>query len=210
MSERAQAVVRQSPSGNRGASLATKSVVLLAAIAALAAATPAFAQDADAPKEAPLKADFKGAVGCGMLGAELGFVIPALAGAKGWWPYVVFPVLGAGGGAVGGYFALEKGDGHPELAVGALTLGMALVVPAMVATIAATSYRPPEEIQGANAKRMRALAQSGDGLVRWSGESLALAPPAITVAESQSARQALRTGTSRTSTMRVSLLSGRF
>jgi hypothetical protein len=185
--------------------------VLLAAVAALATAAPAYAQDdTTASAGHPLKADFKGAVGCGMLGAELGFVIPALAGAKGWWPYVVFPVLGAGGGAVGGYFALEKGDGHPELAVGALTLGMALVVPAMVATIAATSYRPPEQIQGANTKRMRALAQSGDGLVRWSGESLALAPPAITVAESQSARQALRTGTSRTSTMRVSLLSGRF
>ena len=137
-------------------------------------------------------------------------MIPALAGAKGVWPYIVFPVLGAGGGAVGGYFLLEKGDGHPELAVGALTLGMALVVPAMVATIAATSYRPPEQIQSARAKHLREVAQSGDGLVRWSGESLALAAPSIAVVQSQSARAALRTGTQRTSSLRVSLLSGRF
>lgn len=176
-------------------------------------ATPAFAQDEDedaAAEAHPLKADFKGTVGLGLIGAEIGFVVPALAGAEGWWPYVVFPVIGGAGGAVAGYFLLEKGDGHPELAVGALTLGMALVVPAMVATIAATSYKPPEQIDSASARRRRAVAMSGDGLVRWSGEELALAPPGITVAPSQSARAALRTGGKRTSALRVSVLSGRF
>lgn len=215
MSERA--VVDQSPNVGKQSqrpALPIRALWLaLAILTALATSAPAYAQDAADPatvKEAPLKADFKGAVGGGLLGAELGFVIPALAGAKGVWPYIVFPVLGAGGGAVGGYFLLEKGDGHPELAVGALTLGMALVVPAMVATIAATSYRPPEQIQSARAKHLREVAQSGDGLVRWSGESLALAAPSIAVVQSQSARAALRTGTQRTSSLRVSLLSGRF
>jgi hypothetical protein len=230
MSERAQAVVDQSqhagmefvrravqtmqprpaPALRGGAS--SLLLATLATLATLTAAAPAYAQDEDMPTqmEAPLKTDFKGAVGMGLIGAELGFVIPAVAGAKGVWPYIVFPLIGAGGGAAGGYFLLEKGDGHPELAVGALTLGMALVIPALVATIAATSYRPPEQIENASAARQHAVAQSGDGLVRWSGESLALASPAITVAQSQSARAALRTGTQRTSTLRVSLLSGRF
>jgi hypothetical protein len=193
--------------------------VLLALAAVSATAAPAYAQDDEddededsmAVRPDPLKADFKGAVGLGLIGAELGFVVPALAGAKGVWPYIVFPVLGAGGGAVGGYFLLEKGDGHPELAVGALTLGMALVVPAMVATIAATSYRPPEEIESASMKRRRAIAESGDGLVRWSGEELALAAPNITVTTAESPRAAQRTGaTRRTSGVRVSVLSGRF
>ena len=220
MSERAEAVVVAvggSAPALRGGALTEpqrrvphrRALALLVALAALCAtAAPAYAQDEG--EGSPLKADFKGAIGLGLIGAELGFVVPALAGAKGVWPYIVFPVIGAGGGAVGGYFLLEKGDGHPELAVGALTLGMALVVPAMVATIAATSYRPPEQIETTAMKRRRELAQSGDGLVRWSGEELALAPPNITVAASASAREALRTGVRRTTAVRVSVLSGRF
>ena len=58
----------------------------------------------------PLTADFKGMIGLGLIGAELGFVVPALAGARDTWVYIVFPVLGAGGGAVAGYFLLEQGD----------------------------------------------------------------------------------------------------
>src|SRR3989442_15824793 len=73
----------------------------------------------------PLKADFKGTVGLGLIGLELGMVIPALAGARDAWAFIVFPVLGAGGGAAAGYFLLEKGSGHPELAVASLVTGMA-------------------------------------------------------------------------------------
>ena len=198
---------------SRGISPALRGGACLVALATLLAlATPAFAQDEDTMEiePDPLKPDFKGAIGLGLIGAELGFVIPAVAGAKGVWPYIVFPVIGAGGGAVGGYFLLEKGDGHPELAVGALTLGMALVVPTMVATIAATSYRPPEQIESASMVSRRELAQSGDGLVRWSGKELALAPPNITVAAAESPRTALRTGARRSTALRVSVLSGRF
>jgi len=223
MSDRAQAVavpgdVQWEPRVRAPITRVLAAVLALAAACALA--TPAYAQDDEDDEDDaaamaephPLKPDFKGAVGLGLIGAELGFVVPALAGAKGVWPYIVFPVIGAGGGAVGGYFLLEKGDGHPELAVGALTLGMALFVPAMVATIAATSYRPPEQIPTASMVRRRAVAQSGDGLVRWSGEELALAAPNISVTTSQeSPRVALRTGAPRrTSGVRVSLLSGRF
>lgn len=161
--------------------------------------------------ENPLNADFKGAIGLGLIGAELGFVVPALAGARGVWPYLVFPVLGAAGGAVGGYFLLEKGAGHPEAAVAVLVAGMALAVPAMVITIAATAYEPEEEIgQSARARHAAAAAAAGPGLVRLSQRGLLMAPPAIAVGSDIDAKEALRTGVPREQEVRVSLLSGLF
>jgi hypothetical protein len=172
----------------------------------------ASAQDADEPTETrdELKADLKGMIGLGLIGAELGFVIPALAGARGWWPYVVFPVIGAGGGAVGGYFLLEKGEGKPELAVAALTVGMALIIPALVTTVAATAYRPPEQIQSTAQLRARELARGGPGLVRYADGGLRLAPPAISAGPDHGAREALRTGEPRLSRVRVAVLSAQF
>jgi len=184
---------------------------VIVAVALMGAAAPAAAQTATSTVQTKnkLSPDFKGSVGLGMIGTELGFVIPALAGAKGVWPYIVFPVVGAAGGAVGGYFLLEKGDGHPELAVATLTLGMALVIPAMVATIAATSYRPPEQIESARA-RLRELSAGGPGLLRWSKGHVLVAPPAIASGPTQSARQALRHGERRVSSVRVAVLSAQF
>lgn len=159
----------------------------------------------------PIDADFKGMVGLGLIGAELGFVVPALAGARDAWAFIVFPVLGAGGGAVAGYFLLEKGDGHPELAVAALTAGMALVIPAMVVTLAATAYEPETETPtAAAARRAQLAAAAGPGLVRWSERGVLLAPPGISAEHSVSAKEALRTGVTRERTVRVSLLSGVF
>lgn len=152
--------------------------------------------------EHPLNADFKGTIGGGLIGAELGFVIPALAGARDAWMYIVFPVLGAGGGAVGGYFLLEKGD-HAEAAVATLVAGMALVVPALVVTLAATAYEPDTEApMAANA--------AGAGLVRWSEKGVYLAPPAVATGPTITPQEALRTGAPRTSSVRVSVVSGRF
>jgi hypothetical protein len=168
----------------------------------------------------PLEADFKGTVGLGLVGAELGFVIPALAGAEGVWPYIVFPVVGAGAGAVSGYFLLEKGDGHPELAVASLMVGMALFIPAMVFTIAETSYDPESDAANGspalarNGKRLHAArryAEAGPGMVRYAADgSLLLAPPAVTAGHSDSPREALRTGAPLSNELRLSLLSGRF
>jgi hypothetical protein len=152
--------------------------------------------------ENPLKATFKGTVGGGLIGAELGFVIPALAGARDAWMYIVFPVLGAGGGAVGGYFLLDKPD-HAEAAVATLVAGMALAVPALVVTLAATAYEPDTEAaMAANA--------AGAGLVRWSEHGVYLAPPAVATGPTITPQEALRTGAPRTSSVRVSMLSGSF
>jgi hypothetical protein len=150
----------------------------------------------------PLTATFKGTLGGGLIGAELGFVIPALAGARDAWMYIVFPVLGAGGGALGGYFLMDKGD-HAEAAVATLVAGMALVVPALVVTLAATAYEPDTEApMAANA--------AGAGLVRWSERGVYLAPPAVASGPTITPQEALRTGAPRTSSVRVSVLSGRF
>src|SRR4051812_1582905 len=155
-----------------------------------------------AVEEHPLSADFKGTIGVGLLGAELGFVIPALAGARDAWIYIVFPVVGAAGGALAGYFVLEKGD-HAELAVASLVAGMALVVPALVVTLAATAYEPATEAaMAANA--------AGSGLVRWSDRGVYVAPPAISSGPTITPQEALRTGAPRNSSVRVSLVSGRF
>ncbi|MDH5674909.1 MAG: hypothetical protein OEZ06_22455 [Myxococcales bacterium] len=164
----------------------------------------------------PVTADFKGMVGLGLIGAELGLVIPALAGAEGTWPYVVFPVLGAGGGAVAGYFLLESGGGHPEAAVYTLTAGLALVIPALVVAVAATAYdyeadaarnaqaryRPPSR-----AERVRASLDTG--ALRLSPTGVRLAPPAVGVV-SLDPKLARRTGLSRDPELRVSVVSGQF
>lgn len=91
----------------------------------------------------------KGMIGLGLIGAELGFVIPALvqeaAGTNEWWPYLVFPVLGAAGGVVGGYFMEQETVNSPEVDVVFMAIGMALVVPTLVATLALTAYDPGQD-----------------------------------------------------------------
>jgi hypothetical protein len=159
----------------------------------------------------PIGADFKGIVGLGLIGTELGFVVPALAGARDPWPYIVFPILGAGAGGTAGYFLLEQGGGEPELAVVTLTVGLALVIPAMVVTLAATAYDPEtDEPRARIPARIRALRDAGPGLVRFSDDGLMLAPPAIVARRSMSDREALRTGGRPSRELSVAVMSGRF
>lgn len=93
--------------------------------------------------------DAKGMIGLGLIGLELGFVVPALvqeaAGTNEWWPYLVFPALGAVGGIVGGYFMEQETRNSPEIDVIFLAVGMALVVPTLVATLALTAYDPAQD-----------------------------------------------------------------
>lgn len=112
-------------------------------------------------------ADAKGALGGGILGAEIGFMIPALivyAGAREldeWWSWVLFPALGAVGGALAGYYGLEDPTtmtdsgmiqrGFPEAAVAVLAVSMALIVPTFVGVLALTSYNPGEDTGGQGA-----------------------------------------------------------
>lgn len=88
----------------------------------------------------------KGTVGLGLIGAELGFTIPALVGLHEAWAFIVFPIVGGAGGAVGGYFAFDQPN-NVELSVAFLAIGMALILPATVITLVATAYDPGDEQQ---------------------------------------------------------------
>jgi hypothetical protein len=180
-------------------------LVVAVALSVLATAPrAAHAQRATAPadEDKTIPADFKGMIGLGLIGAELGFVIPALAGLHDTWAFIVFPIAGAAGGATLGYFLLEKGDGEPELAVAALTAGMALAIPALIVTLSATAYSPEEASEVADVRN--------PGLVRFSERGVRLAPPAISVASGASARESLRTGASMARELHVAVLSGKF
>src|SRR5688500_414517 len=178
-------------------------VVAVALSLLVAGPQSAFAQDDEEAAEGKtIPADFKGMIGLGLIGAELGFVIPALAGLHDTWAFIVFPIAGAAGGATAGYFLLEKGEGEPEIAVVALTAGMALVIPAMIVTLSATSYKPEEATQVA--------ALRTPGLVRFSESGVRLAAPAVSVVPGASARESLRTGASTEREVHVAVVSGKF
>ncbi|MGD0678951.1 MAG: hypothetical protein ABSC94_26400 [Polyangiaceae bacterium] len=87
----------------------------------------------------------KGAVGGGLLGAEVVTITEGLAGARPGWAYAVGAVAGAGGGAVGGYFierASFSNDGRVPTYM--LAGGLALIIPALVITLNATRYVPEQ------------------------------------------------------------------
>lgn len=177
---------------------------LVAAVALSLCAAPqaALAQDREAAEDKTIPADFKGMIGLGLIGAELGFVIPALSGLHETWAFIVFPVAGAAGGAVAGYFLLEKGEGHPEIAVATLTAGMALAIPALIVTLSATSYEPEEATRVADLQN--------PGLLRFSDDGVRLSTPMVAVEPGASDRESLRTGASTADTVHVSVLSGKF
>jgi hypothetical protein len=89
----------------------------------------------------------KGIAGGILLGAEVVTIPLGLAGVQRGWPYLVFGGLGAVGGGIGGYFVetVTVPPGPSEVPLYMLAGGMALVIPAVVISLNATSYRPPEE-----------------------------------------------------------------
>ena len=92
----------------------------------------------------------KGAIGGGMLGFEVVAMPMGIAGVRAPWAYAVFPVLGAVGGVIGGYF-MDKAynDAGPQTqAYGSAFLlagGMVLLIPTVVVMLNATRWRPAEE-----------------------------------------------------------------
>jgi hypothetical protein len=101
----------------------------------LTAARPAHADD--------VPATGKGITGGALLGGEVVVIGEAAFGVKSGWAYLLGGVVGAGGGAYLGYLAEKNGD--PKVSLYMLAGGMALVIPATVAALQATSYTPPED-----------------------------------------------------------------
>lgn len=119
---------------------------LLALTAAAVVASAALAGDArDARADGEVSPKGKGIVGGALLGGEVVDITMAIIGVRSGWPYLVVGAVGAAGGGIGGYF-VEKGS-SAEPAVYMLAGGMALFIPALVASLNATSYRPPESDQ---------------------------------------------------------------
>jgi hypothetical protein len=84
----------------------------------------------------------KGAVGGGLLGAEIVLVTEAALGVQPAWAYIVGGVAGAGAGAVGGYFLSDGGSNKPSSFL--LAGGIALSIPTVIAVLTATHFDPPD------------------------------------------------------------------
>jgi hypothetical protein len=115
--------------------ISTSIVAAGAALALLTQATPSLAED--------VSPTGKGVVGGGLLGAEAVMLVEAAFGVKSGWAYLIGGVVGAGGGAVGGWQVQKNGD--PKTSLYMLAGGMALVIPTTVAVLQATSYKAPED-----------------------------------------------------------------
>lgn len=118
---------------------------LRGARAALAAALCAGAVLADAGAaraETPVTGTGKGIAGGALLGGEVVMLTMGAFGVEETWPYLVFGGLGAVGGGVGGYFVEQNTD--PKIPMFMLAGGLGLVIPTLVVTLNATSYKPPQ------------------------------------------------------------------
>lgn len=179
---------------NRWTLVAVLAVVLVVG-QGLVATPAAMAQCTASETCVTVGVDGKGALAGGIIGAEIGFLIPALIVSAGGrdldeaWAYIIFPLVFGAGGAIGGFYGFEEPN-LTEVAVAMLAVGMALIVPTFVGVLALTSYAPgPDDGRGASgdediedsegsgtegsddqesaaASAMRRMLAGGPGLVR--------------------------------------------
>ncbi len=191
-------------------------VVLVAVISLSAAPSIAEAQD---EVFSDIRATPKGTIGLGLVGAELGLIIPSLSGLNNAWALSVFPIVGATGGALAGYFALDK-PGHDKGSVAALTVGLAGVIPAILVTVRGVRkerqerWEPTPQLQLRTEKEQRAFetVEAGPGLLRRSRSGLRVAMPGMSFSgRATESAETLRMGGLRDRTeVRLSLASGVF
>jgi hypothetical protein len=128
---------------------------MVAAGAAALTAVVAISGDAQAQVGGPVTPTGKGIAGGLLLGGEVVVIPMGAAGVQRGWPYFVFGGLGMVAGAVGGWaveqhtYVNSNGTGGPaEPAIYMLAGGLALVIPALVLSLNATAYHPPEGDRG--------------------------------------------------------------
>src|SRR3954470_1313702 len=116
---------------------------LLALSAAAALDSAAFVGGArDARADGEVSPTGKGIVGGALLGGEVVDITMGIIGVQSGWPYFVMGGLGAVGGGIAGHFVEQTSTAEPSVYL--LAGGMALFIPALVVSLNATSYKPPE------------------------------------------------------------------
>ena len=193
--------------------------VAVAALVALAAVPRTAEAQLDPATLDTVQATPKGTIGLGLVGAELGLIIPSVSGLNEAWALSVFPVVGAAGGALAGYFALDK-PGRNKGSVAALVVGLAGVLPAILVTVKGVRqerqdrWEPTPQIDLRTEKEQRAFetAEAGPGLLRRSRSGLRVAAPGVTFSRrAPEDAETVRMGGLRERTeMRLSLASGVF
>ncbi|HUT76742.1 MAG TPA: hypothetical protein VM285_03595 [Polyangia bacterium] len=124
-----------------------RTIVMAAALlATLSLAGRAASQDQTpqgplAPDE-PVEATGVGIAGGVLLGAELILAVEAIIDVEPVWPWIVFPIVGAAGGGVGGYFVEQA---SPEGAIAMLVVGLVAIIPTAVAISVSRAYDPESE-----------------------------------------------------------------
>lgn len=153
---------------------------------ALAAAGPPCVWAQDRLESAP-----KGTVGAGLIGAELGLLVPSLLGAQETWAYLVGPMAGAGVGVAIGAVLIDQPDTDDEIGVSLLAVGTAALVPALVVAVAASAYDPDDDaMAGGLGPRLAAGTEGGPGLLRVASQGAFVAAPAVTITLGQGNRGA--------------------
>lgn len=163
-------------------------------------AAPTRAQDAPTPGDR-VKGNIAGTVGLGLLGAEVGVLLtPAFNLQDHWWAWVLFPALGAAGGAVAGAFAFEPRNPEPAVTVSILGASMLLAVPAVVGASALKTMR-----QSRNIDRVQ-----NEGILRFGKRGPEVGVPTIQSASVFTPAEQARFGLPQRTSMRATLISGRF
>lgn len=176
----------------------------------------------------------KGLIGLGLIGAELGLVIPAAAGLDDTWALITFPAIGAVGGALAGHFLIDNNN-HEKVGIAMLVTGIALVVPTVLLTAHFLAYDPSDEGAVANdddadAEAMEEIesngvdgdtqvevesadAPTGDtgfGLVQVARGQLRLGVPNLEIVQAYTRDELMRYGGEQTNEYHLSLVSGSF
>lgn len=176
------------------------SVIAVAAALAAGAVPQSVEAQVDPSTLEQVRATPKGTIGLGLIGAELGLIIPSAAGLNEVWALTTFPLIGAAGGALAGYFALDKpaDDAAPDsqqftrrraASVSMLVVGLAGVLPAVLVTIRGVRkerqerWEPTPQIDIRTEKRRRTLelVEAGSGLLRKTRSGLRVTMPGIAV-----------------------------
>jgi hypothetical protein len=85
---------------------------------------------------------FKGAIGGGLLGAEVVLLTESAFNLKSGWAYLGGAAGGAAAGTLGGYYLIEKDHG-PRGPIYLFAGSLALVIPTLLAVLTASQFEPP-------------------------------------------------------------------